>query len=115
MRISFHSTLVCLAAALICGCASHHNGPVYHAGDENPPDFLVGPAAVLLTNLNGFSAHVNCTTTSPEAPPETASGVLLGRDGRLVFQPSLPIKGKREQREGGLFFIWDETTASGTS
>jgi hypothetical protein len=37
---------------------------------------------------------------------------LLGRDGRLIFQPS-PPKDKRARRVGGLFFIWNETTHSG--
>ena len=109
----FDLVLCGLAAMLICGCSSRHPGSIYHAGDENPPDFLVGPVAVALTNLNGFSAHVTSTTTPPGEPPRTASGILLGRDGRLVFQPTLPLKGKRAQREGGLFFIWDETKGSG--
>jgi len=102
-----------LAAGFICGCASRHAGPVYHAGDENPPDFLIGPVTVVLTNLNGFSAHVTSTTTSAEGASQTMSGELLGRDGRLIFQPTLSIKGKRARAEGGLFFIWDETKHSG--
>ncbi len=113
MKTPFHAALLCLAAALICGCFSRHAGPVYHAGDENPPDFLVGPAAVVLTNLNGFSAHITSTTSSPGEAPRTTSGELLGREGRLVFQPTLHIKGKRARTEGGLFFIWDDTKHSG--
>ena len=106
--------LFCLVAAVFCGCASHkQSGPVYHAGDENPPDFLVSPITMVLTNLNGFSAHVDSTLTSGEAPARTAAGDLLGRDGRLIFQPTLPLKGKRAHTEGGLFFIWDENRHSG--
>jgi hypothetical protein len=113
MKTPLDATLLCLAAALICGCASRHAGPVYHAGDENPPDFLSGPVAVVLTNLNGFSAHITSTISSQEGVSHTLSGELLGREGRLVFQPTLPIKGKRARTEGGLFFIWDETKHSG--
>jgi hypothetical protein len=113
MKTPLDAALLCLAAALICGCASRHAGPVYHAGDEKPPDFLVGPVAVVLASLNGFSAHISCTTSSSEGVPHTTSGELLGREGRLVFQPMLPIKGKRARTEGGLFFIWDETKHSG--
>jgi hypothetical protein len=113
MKTSCSAALFCLAAAFICGCASRHAGPVYHAGDENPPDFLVGPVAAVLTNLNGFSAHVTVTTSSPEGATTAKSGDLLGRDGRLIFQPALAIKGKRARQEGGLFFIWDETKQSG--
>jgi hypothetical protein len=43
----------------------------------------------------------------------TTSGELLGRDGRLIFQPVLDLKGKRARTEGGLFFIWDTTKNSG--
>jgi hypothetical protein len=113
MKSPLNAALFCLAATLICGCFSRHAGPVYHAGDENPPSFLVGPTTVVLTNLNGFSAHVTSTITSPGEPSRTTSGELLGRDGRLVFQPTLPIKGKRARTEGGLFFIWDKTKNSG--
>ncbi|MGP8199129.1 MAG: hypothetical protein ACLQU4_06470 [Limisphaerales bacterium] len=113
MKSLFHIALFCLAVALICGCASRHSEPVYHAGDENPPDFLVGPTMVVLTNLNGFSAHVTSTVSSPGEPPRAMSGELLGREGRLVYQPTLAIKGKRARLEGGLFFIWDETRHSG--
>jgi hypothetical protein len=113
MKTPFHAALLCLAAAVICGCASRHAEPVYHAGDENPPDFLVGPVTGVLTNLNGFSAHVASTLSSPGEAPRTASGELLGREGRLVFQPTLPLKGKRARTEGGLFFIWDDTIHSG--
>jgi hypothetical protein len=113
MKRPFDAALFCLAAALICGCASRHNAPVYHAGDENPPDFLTGPTSVVLTNLGGFSAHVTSTISTPGQPPRATSGELLAREGRLVFQPSLPIKGKRAKTEGGLFFIWDENRHSG--
>jgi hypothetical protein len=113
MKTPFSAALLFLAAALIGACASRHVGPVYHAGDENPPDFLVGPVTVVLTNLNGFSAHVTSAITSPGEAPRTTSGELLGREGRLVFQPTLPLKGKRARTEGGLFFIWDETRHSG--
>ena len=113
MKTPFNAALLCSAAALLCGCFSRHAGPVYHAGDENPPDFLVGPVTVVLTNLNGFSAHITSTITSPGEETRTTSGELLGREGRLVFQPTLPIKGKRARTEGGLFFIWDETRRAG--
>jgi hypothetical protein len=113
MKNTFAAAFLCLTAALISGCSSRHPGPLYHAGDENPPDFLGAPVTVVLTNLNGFSAHIVSTKTAPGSSPKTTSGDLLGREGRLVFQPTLPIKGKKMQREGGLFFIWDETRDSG--
>jgi len=113
MRTLCGAALLCLAAGFIGGCATKHTGPSYHAGDENPPDFLGGPVATVLTNLNGFSAHVTSTITSPGELPETTSGELLGREGRLIFQPTIPVKKKKMRKEGGLFFIWDETRHSG--
>jgi hypothetical protein len=114
MRTLGSAALLCLAAAFICGCASRHTAaPIHHSGDEIPPDFLGGPIATVLTNLNGFSAHVVSTRSAPGEQPQTTSGELLGRGGRLVFQPTLPIKDKKAQMAGGLLFIWDETTLSG--
>ena len=86
---------------------------MYRAGDENPPDFMVGPVTAVLTNLNGFSAHINSTIASAGGVSHTTSGELLGREGKLVYQPALAIKGKRARTEGGLFFIWDENKHSG--
>ncbi len=112
MKTLCGAVLLCLAAAFIGGCSSRHVA-VYHAGDENPPDFLVGPVAAVLTNLNGFSAHVTFTITSPEGTTPAKSGELLGREGHLIFQPALALKGKKARTIGGLFFIWDETKHSG--
>jgi len=113
MKIRYDSALLCLAAMLLYGCASRNTGPAYHAGDENPPDFLGGPVAVVLTNLNGFSAHVTSTISSPGGKPQTTSGELLGREGRLLFQPTLSLKSERARTEAGWLFVWDETKHSG--
>ncbi len=113
MKISSGAIALTLAAVLAAGCASRKNTPAYKAGDEVPPDFLTGPEAVVLTNLNGFSAHVTWTTTTADGLSKNKSGDLLGRDGVLLYQPTLAIKGKRARTEGGLFFLWDETRHGG--
>jgi hypothetical protein len=113
MKNALFAASFCLAAALMGGCASRHVGIVYHAGDENPPDFVTGPIAVALTNLNGFSAHVTWSNDIASDDSRAKSGELLGRDGKLVYQPTLPVKGKRARTEGGLFFIWDESVGAG--
>src|SRR5277367_867332 len=113
MRKLFGPAMICLGAAVLAGCASRHAGPVYHAGDENPPDFLIGAVTPVLTNLNGFSAHVVSSSATSDGFPKTATGELLGRDGRLIYQPTIALKGKRARAEGGLFFIWDENRQSG--
>lgn len=102
-----------LAGVSWCGCA-HHGGPIYHVGDQVPPMFMTGPISLVLTNLGGFSAHVVCTTNNgPEGRERVTSGEVLGRDGKLIFQPELAVKGKRAKTEGGLFFIWDTTQHTG--
>lgn len=113
MKYSRGAAVLILAALILSGCASHRHENAYHAGDESLPPFLTGPIAVVLTNQNGFSARVVYTLTSPEGVAHSKAGDLLGREGRLLFQPALAIKGKRSRREGGLFFIWDENLHSG--
>lgn len=107
--------LLLLASAVVAigGCASKVPKEVFHAGDEAPPDFLSGPAAMLLTNLDGFSATVACSLPSPADEPHPVSGDLLEREGRLIFQPSSRAKNKKALIQGGMIFIWNEATHSG--
>lgn len=114
MKTFSNAAFLFLMGAVFCGCStSHHAGPVYRAGDENPPDFLTSPVAMALTNLNGFSAHVISTVKTGDEPAQTKSGELLARDGRLLFQPALNLKKKHLQAEGGLFYIWNTVDHSG--
>jgi len=101
-----------LAAALLAGCAS---GPkvYYHVGDETPPPFLTGPAGVLLTNVDGFSAKLTASMPRAGGGRRTVTGDLLGRQGALIFQPASAVKGKRARSEGGMFFIWSEPLRTG--
>jgi hypothetical protein len=101
-----------LALAIFAGCAS---GPknFYRVGDEKPPDFLSGPVALLLTNVDGFSARVTVLISSENGGHRTVAGDLLEREGSLVFQPESSVKGKRARTEGGMFFIWNEIAHAG--
>ena len=112
MKMFFSMSWLAPAAALLAGCASAPKA-FYHAGDETPPVFLTGPAAVLLTNVEGFSAKLNASMMGADGGRRTMTGDLLGRQGTLAFQPASAVKGKRARREGGLFFIWSETLHSG--
>ena len=69
-----------------------------------PPIFLTGPAAALLTNIGGFSAHLVMSNNSPVAVERTISGELLGREGQLLFaaEPRKP-----EKKRGAFLFISD--------
>jgi hypothetical protein len=101
-----------MAAGVMAGCASKPKD-VYHAGDETPPDFLTGPAVVLLTNLDGYSAHLTAMMPQASGIDRAVAGDLLERDGRLIFQPAAGSKGKRSRTAGGTFFMWDAATQAG--
>jgi hypothetical protein len=102
-----------LAVVAVAGCISKAPREVFHAGDEVPPDFLMGPAAMLLTNLDGFSASVVSSLTVPGGQPRDTPGDLLEREGRLIFQPSNRSKTRNALLEAGMIFIWDEATHAG--
>jgi hypothetical protein len=112
MKILFQAGFLALTAAFMAGCSTQPK-VYYRAGDEKPPDFLAGPLAVLLTNVDGFSAKMPGTVSSPNGGQRTRAGDLLGRQGSLIYQPENPAKGKRARSEGGMFFIWNETSHSG--
>jgi len=93
----------------VAGCASEKSkeAALAHMGDESPPDFLVGPASVALTNFDGFSATV-VSTASEDAVQRTYSGQILEREGRLLFQPMTTAKTKKGKIiRGGMIFIWE--------
>ncbi len=78
-------------------------------GAPEPPVFVNGRMAVLLTNTDGFSAHAVLSS----GKTELASGELLGRGSRLLFAGTIgPVKEKRS-RTGGVSFIWDTATNGG--
>ena len=93
----------------VAGCTSEKSreAALAHMGDEAPPDFLVGPAAIALTNFDGFSATV-AATSSADAVARTYSGQILEREGRLLFQPMTTAKTKKGKIvRGGMIFIWE--------
>jgi hypothetical protein len=62
--------------------------------------------AVLLTNLDGFSAHVELQNQSL-APTSSGSGELLGRGDKFFFAPAPKSFARKEARLAGFSFIWD--------
>jgi hypothetical protein len=108
----FRSSCLALTAAVLAGCSSQPK-VFYHAGDEAPPEFLAGRAALLLTNVDGFSAKLTGSMPQAGGGQRPVSGDLLGRQGSLIFQPAAEVKGKRRRSEGGMFFIWNETDHAG--
>jgi hypothetical protein len=112
MKTLFRLGFLALAATLIAGCITRPK-VLYHAGDETPPDFLAGPVAILLTNVDGFSAKLTGSVPLANGGQHTVAGDLLGRQGSLIFQPERVAKGKQARSEGGMFFIWNESKHSG--
>ncbi|MGA2748872.1 MAG: hypothetical protein ABSG59_08865 [Verrucomicrobiota bacterium] len=113
MNLLLRMSLAALALAAVSGCASKKNTPLFHAGDETPPEFLSGPVAALLTNLDGFSATLTAGVPQLAGVGHTVSGDLLEREGRLIFQPAAPVKGKKARMAAGMFFIWREDNHDG--
>jgi hypothetical protein len=70
----------------------------------NTPPYVTGAAALLLTNVGGFSARVE-TDIAPGTPKsKPVTGRLLGQGGRLFFAP----EGRADAS-----FIWDTSLQAG--
>ncbi len=105
-----------LLAFLLTGC-SHRNqnelGPTFigTVSTPQPPPFLNGACAVLLTNVPGFSARV--TMYPGVIASENLSGQLLGHGTKLVFAPDLSPAVAKKSRASAVTFIWDVPRNSG--
>ncbi len=104
-----------LTMALLNGCTRfRHVDPVtVRAGEEVPPDFLTGPMAPLLTNVDGFSARLVENTSAGGKTTPKITGELIGRQGRLIFQPTHPDRKLPKDAATGLFFIWNQSQDRG--
>ncbi len=82
-------------------------GPAF--GLPKPPEFVGGYFAVLLTNVDGFSARVTLETRSRATATawRTVSGELVGRGPHLLFAPAGGNSGKRDLGTAGNAFVWD--------
>ena len=103
-----------MVSVLVSGCHTSRTD-LEGASDIEPlpPAFLSGPAGLLLTNVEGFSAHLVMTSNSLEPQQDGTSGELLGRAGKLLFAPG-PGKLNKKYSRGGFSFIWDVATGHGT-
>ena len=99
----------------LAGCAgspSSHQPTSGVAGTPtpDPPAFLTGAAALLLTQLDGFSAHLILTTGTLSPASPATSGELQSRAGKLTFTPT-PMHAKSARE--GFSFIWDVAQGRG--
>jgi len=79
-----------------------------------PPGFLTGPAALLLTNWASFSARLEVQTTSSSPGANNSSGQLLGQGSKLLYAPHTDENPDAPRpRVGGYSFIWDVAQSCG--
>ena len=115
LRLAQSASLGCLlllAAALATGCSHTAKNRGRASAIEVrpaplPPLFLNGPMALLLTNTDGFHAHVVLESGAPPQAFQLAAGELMGRGGKLLFAPAAPVKSKKQASAADSAFIWD--------
>ncbi|HXD00117.1 MAG TPA: hypothetical protein VN048_12305 [Verrucomicrobiae bacterium] len=76
-------------------------------------EVVTGPAAGLLTNLDGFHGQFTISFGAPGENQWMTTGELYERDGKLCFEPVFK-KSKRKDVDAGAFsLIWDAAAKSG--
>jgi hypothetical protein len=96
---------ITLIAVLASGCAGRRRAkydPSEKVIDTTPP-FLLGPAAALLVNTNGYSTRVTLDLPAATGKVHAFSGQLLCQGTRLLFAPN----------GGDRIFMWDVRQHSG--
>ena len=98
-------------ALLVAGCAHEprHESGAAAIRQSVPPVFLTGPAAVLLTNANGFTARLALTSSCGQMRP--MSGRLFVSGSKLYFEPD-PASSK-QARANQFSFVWDAAANNG--
>ncbi len=91
---------------LNAGCAHAPRHESFLPPDATPP-FIAGPAALLLTNRESFSAHLVMTYETPSNDAPSLSGKLLQRQHTLLFEPDSDDSQRMHSRMGQFCFIWD--------
>jgi hypothetical protein len=100
------AVIICLVASAFAGCAGHERSNQEMNGGNlalNPPSFLMGPAAALLTNSDGFSAIATLELPAYAGKIRTLSGQILGQGNLLLFAP----------KGGDRIFVWDALKCNG--
>jgi hypothetical protein len=100
-----------LLVLLAAGCAHEpkHDSGAAAIRQSVPPVFLSGPAAVLLTNANSFTARLALTSASGQI--RAISGRLFVSGSKFYFEPD-PASSK-QARANQFSFVWDAGANSG--
>jgi hypothetical protein len=108
---------VFVTVVFAAGCASarHHQGPPLDAAEgrnaAQPPFFLVGPAGVLLTNAQDFTARLMVAGTN--SLTTNTVGNLFQQEGILLFVPRSEESTGASAWTGSFRFLWDPRRNSG--
>lgn len=118
MRAASWLAPVLAIVGLIAGCSSGPDPVTGGSGftrvyTPQPPLFVNGSMAVLLTNASGFSARAVLTEAAPAFQSQPVTGQLLGREGKLLFAPDPTDTEDRTSRRAGFSFLWDVKDNSG--
>jgi hypothetical protein len=101
---------------LLSGCAAHRgHQPELNEADglkvAQPPLFLSGPAALLLTNADDYTAQLTVSQTNGLAEPLT--GKLFQKEGQLLFVPSTDSPTSRGGWGGSFRFLCNAKEGGG--
>ena len=100
------------------GCAhtSHHNGFAGGEAEALLPKLIsvaTGPAAMLLTNGDGFRSEFAMTLEDAVEPPLQLSGRMLVRGGKLRLEAAFGKSKSKSVRAGDFGVIWDTAASQG--
>ena len=101
-----------LTVILAAGCGGSgkkgsHTGALAGIRPPKPPAFLNGPMALLLTNVDGFSARVVLESGATANGAELANGQLLSQGGKLLFAPGVLKSNPKGAKAEAYAYIWD--------
>ena len=102
-----------LGLLVLAGAGCAHSDKASRLGSfltAEPPLFLSGPCALLLTNTGGYVSHLTVARGSTPDRASELSGELQVRGDKLFF--STEAAGSRKEG-GAMSYIWDTSRQSG--
>jgi hypothetical protein len=107
----------CLALTVLVGAGCAHSDRAEGVSSlrplltAEPPLFLKGPCALLLTNTESYTAHV--VLERGAATDKALSGQLLVRGFKLFFAAESAASVSKKLKAGEISYIWDVSQGSG--
>jgi len=119
---SFSNSCCCgLSVTLMLAFAGCAHKPGYESPElplrgimaPRHPEFIVGPAALVLTNSAAFSARIEWRSTAAGPGSTPVAGQLLGRGSRLLFAPETEPPADKRIPAAGFSWLWDAAEQRG--